>query len=109
MNAIARQLLEAGYFVKWKDHAQIERQIEPPYTIPLHLPVSHISGGLICVFLPGCLASLLLLVLEKLTHMKMKRRKRNTRRIWIYLEQVVDGRRHYFKNVPERLQKRRRR
>lgn len=102
LNEIIEQLLEAGYFDKWKTDCHLRGKYEEPYTIPLQLPITHISAALIFLFGVGSLLSTSTFIFEKLIFWKMHQRVKH--KIWIYLQQFVDGERHYFKNVPERLQ-----
>ncbi|KAG4079216.1 hypothetical protein HA402_004591 [Bradysia odoriphaga] len=105
VDATVQQLFEAGFFDKWKRDSQLPRKHEMPYTLPLRLPVTHISAVLIFIIGVGSLMSILTFAAEKLIFWKMK--QPNKHAIWKYLEQFVDGQRHYLKNLPERLQQNR--
>lgn len=73
-----------------------------PHAIPLRLPITHITAALIFLVGPGLLMSIGAFIIEKFVFWKMKQGTEN--KILIYLEQFFDGQRHYFKNLPERLQ-----
>lgn len=105
VDAIAQQLLEAGFFVKWESDSRIEGERKSPYIIPLQLTVTHISAALIFLLGCGLMASTSAFAVESYVYWKLKGQGKMKRTIWIYLEQFLDGRRNYLKNVPQRLQK----
>lgn len=108
LNEIIWQLLEGGFFVKWETNAQIERKVDRSETMQYKLPLTHFLVAMVFVLGCGSLISTSVFVMEQLIYWKMKRRQRGgVHYIWILLEQFVDGRRYYFKNVLERLEKRR--
>lgn len=104
MNAIIHQLLESGFFVKWKSNSQIEEKHESSDLEPVSLTIEHISTALIFLIGCGSVLSTSAFAAENIIYWKMKKRRKDRHRIWIYVEQFFDGRRHYFKNVPERLE-----
>lgn len=104
VNTIVQQLVEAGLFVKWQRDSQLHGKYEIPYAAqPIRLPISHASAALVFLIGVGSLMSISTFIVEQFVFWKMK--QPNKLKIWMYLEQFVDGHRHYLKNVPERLQK----
>ncbi len=110
LNEIVGALSEVGFLAEWKKGYQFKRIEEMPYTIPLYrqLSISNISANLVFTVGGGSLLGILTLVAEIIISWKMKQQRWGRRNIWKYLEEFFDGDRHYFKNLPDRLQKQRR-
>lgn len=104
INEILQQSLEAGFFVKWQGDFQIERKHESD-TEPVPLGIANISAVLVFFIGCGSMFSTSVFIVENIIYRKRKQQRGNKYNIWFYLEQFFDGRRNYFKNVPERLQK----
>lgn len=98
VNDIIARLLNAGFFEKFNFKSGKNQM--PDATL-LPLSVSHISLALFLIGV-GSLLSILAFVVENYVFGKMK--QRINCKIWKYIEQFFDGQRHYFKNIPERLQ-----
>lgn len=99
---IIRKIFDAGLVEKWLQDSCIEKY-ESRYYPPDQLSVAYIGAALVFFLGVGSLFSISTFIAEKLVSWKMKQPARH--KIWIYLEQFFDGKRHYFKNLPERLQR----
>ncbi len=110
LNAIVGELSEVGFLAEWKKDSQFKRIEETPYTIPIfiQLSVSHISATLVFATGGGSLLGILTFFAETIISWKVKQQRWGRRNFWKYLEKFFDGDRHYFKNLPDRLNKHRR-
>lgn len=98
---IVQKLFEAGLFVKWNTDSQRWKRYEISDDPVIQLTVADIAFGLFFFTFIGSLMSIATFVCERIIFLKMKQRNKHT--VWIYLEQFVDGHRHYLNNLPEKL------
>lgn len=101
VNNIILKLNEVGFFEKWN----IDVVGRPPskysmrnYT-PLQLKVKNIMAVVLFVLCTGTMMSTSTFLVENFIFSKM--RLQNKWKIFIYLDQFVDGQRHYFKHLLE--------
>lgn len=108
ISKIARGIMESGFFVKWqRDHLKtidkIQQISEKPQTETFTL--RHFGFPLLIVYGIGLCSSFLYFLMEKITFNKVNRP--NSHRIWKSINKSLEGRRRYFKNLPEKIQQQR--
>lgn len=103
VNEIIRNAFEGGLFVKWSRESkrQRERVIQHERFLAISLQVSF--GPFLFFCGCGSILATLALLSEYIIFKKMSQKNRS--RIWVYLEQFFDGKRHYLTNLPEKLMK----
>lgn len=105
VNRIIQNLIENGLIVKWQKDSQRRSNQDIPYVQPSELQLKHINSANFVLAL-GFLLALSVICFECLISWRMKVECPSRR--WIYCEILIDGKRHLFKNLPERLQRSRR-
>lgn len=103
IDEIARNAFEAGLLVKWKRESQRKKEREHShFESEPGLRLSNV-GAIFFVCGGGYIVAITAFVCETVIHIKVKQERQF--RIWRYLEYLVDGHRHYFRSLPERLMK----
>lgn len=103
IDTIIRHLLEAGLLNGW--HSVHKR----PKTNPLiefgskRVTNEQISAAWVFMILSGWFLATSTFIAERIIY--RKRREESASRMWVYLERFFDGKRHYFKHLPERLER----
>lgn len=69
--------------------------------VPLELRFEHVVGIFTCFYGIGMSISFLIWLFELLVN-KMSRNDRS-HHCWRFIERCIDGQRHYFKNLPDKL------
>lgn len=103
INQIIGNAFESVLFVKWNRENQRKKQRINPFEPKYALTLVQFAVFLVFIFCIGCILSILSFILEIITQRKM--RMMNYHRIWIYFERFLDGKRHYFINLPEQLRR----
>lgn len=103
IDEITRNAFEAGLLDKWKRESQRKKKQENSFfeTEP-GLRLSNV-GAIFFVCGGGYIVAITAFVCETFIHYKVKQKGRFW--FWTYLEHFVDGHRHYFRSLPERLMK----
>lgn len=103
INQLIQRIVESGLFSKWySEHTR--NWFDPSVNLgTLNVRVEQIVGPVVFDLAFGWILGLLCLIAENIIHSKL-RDNNNASRIWTHLEHFFDGKRHYFKNLPECLQ-----
>ena len=97
IDKIIRNAFEGGLFVKWDRDNQRRKERKISFTPKLTLTLQEMAVLFVFILMCGWILSISIFLNERFIHEKMQ--QTNPSRIWTFLEQMVDGRRHYFKNL----------
>ena len=103
IDATIQYAFECGLFAKWDRDSQRKKERLMSFVPSDGLTLQSLSAFILVIII-GWIMSIASCVSELIIHRKLKQKQRS--RIWKYLEQFFDGDRHYLKNLPERLAKR---
>lgn len=106
VNELIRRIFEAGLVTKW--HHDIRRVYEKP-TPSIGSPYvrfEQLSGAFVFLLLSGWSLAILTFMGELIVQWRVRDPK--AARVWTYLAQFFDGKRHYFTDLPRKLRKSRR-
>lgn len=102
IDGIIRHILEAGLFTGWNS-VQKRPKISPLVEFgSQRVTNEQISAAWVFMIACGWFLAISTFFAERI--ISRKRGQENASRIWVYLERFFDGKRHYFKNLPERLE-----
>lgn len=103
IDEITQNAFEAGLLDKWKRESQRKKKREDSnFVSEPGLRLSNV-GAIFFICGGGYTVAIMAFVCETLIHYKMQQNGRLW--FWHYLEHLVDGHRHYFRSLPERLMK----
>lgn len=98
---IIRNAFESGLIVKWSRDSQRKKEREIQPEIIESILLKEMAFLYILLLFPGSFISILSFLCELIIHWKM--RQSDSSRTWKYFEQFFDGKRHYLRNLPEKL------
>lgn len=104
IDGIIQRAFESGLFVKWNsDRKRKQERLHKLYSEPKSEPKLRLLnfGAIWFICGAGYMFAIATFICEILIQYKMKQKHRYW--FWIYLEQCVDGHRHYFRSIPEKL------
>lgn len=104
IDGIIQKAFESGLFVKWdSDSKRKQKRLHElnsePNSEP-RLPLKNF-GSIWFICGTGYMFAIVAFIGEILIQYKMKQKHRYW--FWIYLKRFVDGHRHYFRSIPEKL------
>lgn len=97
IDKIIRNAFEGGLFVKWDRDNQRKKEQKHSFTPKLTLTLQEMVVLFVFILTGGWMLSTFIFINERFIHKKMQ--QLNPSRTWTFLEQMVDGRRHYFRNL----------
>lgn len=102
IDTVIKRFLEFGIIQKIiLDFRSMEEKDKIAEDVPIELRFEHVDGFFIFIYGIGMAISALIWLFELLVNMKSRNKKAH--RTWHFIERCIDGRRHYFKNLPEKL------
>lgn len=103
IDTIIRRLDEFGFIQKLKLDMKSKKIL---HTVeddaPSALQFSEIYGAFIFFYGIGLVCSIIIWLFELFVNMKLN--SQNAHRAWYFIDRCIDGQRHYFKDLPEKLQ-----
>lgn len=103
VNEVIQKLFNGGIFVKWMWDNDRKPKYEPVDEPPITMHFEHLRFGLMILCLPGLIFTAATFSAELIVFRKIKENVNS--RFWIFLRKVLDGHRHFWKDTPESLQK----
>lgn len=100
VDEIIRNAFEGGLFVKWNRDSQRKKEHLIPFEPKPQLTLTEYGFFLIMCGI-GWFCSILAFLVELFIQRKLKQNSKS--RFWIFSQRLVDSRRYYFKNIPEKL------
>lgn len=101
IEAVSRQLIESGLFVKWARDSRKRDTLRVPKEFE-GISLKHFDFPLLLICGIGLFVAFSSFIWEQITfHMMMKSTKT---RFWSRLNTFFDSRRHFLKDLPEKLQ-----
>lgn len=97
IDEIIQNAFEGGLFVKWDRDSQRRKKPLLPYSPKPILTLAEMAVLFVFFLIGGWILSISVFINEIV--IKRKNQQPNRIRFWIFLEQMVDGERHYFKNL----------
>lgn len=101
IDEIIRNAFESGLFEKWDQDSSIKAR-QDPFEAGTALTLEQYAVFLVIVYIIGCILSTLSLIAEFIVERNVGQDRRF--RIWIYLQYLFDGKRHYWNDLPDKLQ-----
>lgn len=104
IDTVIRRLLEFGIIRKLKVDIQRMKKVHGEIAedaVPSTLRFEHVYCVFVTTYGIGISFSILIWLFELFVDKRL--RSPRAHRFWYFIERCIDGQRHYFKNLPERL------
>lgn len=103
VDKIIRRAFEGGLVLKWDRDSQRKKEHIIPYVPPPQFTLEEYAVAFVFIIGVGSFMSTSAFVCEIIINRKMNQMNRS--RYWKYLEHFFDGKRHYLKNITDRLRR----
>lgn len=102
IDELIQNAFEGGLFVKWDRDSQRKKEHIFRYEAPLEITMEEFYVAYF-IFGSGLAVSFLSFTLEHLIQWRFRHTQKPRLPAWTFYQTVVDGRRNFFTNLPERL------